>query len=149
MKIIPSYAMVRARGTGSGWSGMNAGTPFRQRGSRPEALPGFTSRGRRRQQQHPGGKSKKEKKASFALKGCKPLGLFFSSRLAGMTPSPLFAGTFNDRAVIKACPLVTPQLPPCALSLLGVLLSPRTAARTGVRYRKPQAKRSGQSTWAR
>lgn len=73
MKILPSYAMVRDRGTGSRRARINAGASFHQRGSRPEVLSDFTSTGGRRQQWHPWGKGKKEKKMSFALKGCKPL----------------------------------------------------------------------------
>lgn len=73
MKILPSYAMVRDRGTGSSWARINAGASFHQRGSRPELLPGFTSRSGRREQWQPWGKGKKEKNMSFAQKGCKPL----------------------------------------------------------------------------
>lgn len=73
MKILPRHAMVRDRGAAFRRARINAGASFHQRGSRPEVLPGSTSRGGRRQQRHPRGKGKKEKKMSFALKGRKLL----------------------------------------------------------------------------
>lgn len=41
------------------------------------------------------------------------------------------------------------SFPPRALSLLGFLLSLRTAVCTRVQYRKPHVKMSRQSVWAR
>lgn len=97
MKILPSYATVGDRGAGSKQARTNAGASFRQRGSRPEVLPGSTSRGGRRQQQHPWGKGKKGEKDELCSERLQTT--VFSSRLAGKTLNPLFAGIFNDKAL--------------------------------------------------